>query len=157
MFFAVVSPGHLRSQVEPEQLTEQLPVQVTWQVELEPQETLPLLPTVTVHSDDSQLTLPLSPVVRLQLLFALQSALHEPAQVPVQVLAPVQASEQDEPLLLQPVAVLPVQVQLPLLQVHDEPLQGQLGPGQGVAAGGVDPHAKANEESKPSRVKRTTR
>ncbi len=124
-----MSLAHLRSQVEPEQLTEQLPVQVTWQVDDEPQETLPLLPTVMLQTLLSQLTEPDSPVERVQLLFALQSALQEPMHEPVQVLPPVQLSEQLEPLLLQPVAVLPVQVQVPVLQVQELPLQGQLGPG----------------------------
>lgn len=104
-------------------------MQVTWQVDDEPHDTLPLLPTVTLHSLLSQLTEPLSPVESVQLLFALQSALHEPMHDPVQVLPPVQLSEQLEPLLLQPVAVLPVQVQLPELQVHALPVHGQFGPG----------------------------
>ncbi|HNI60946.1 MAG TPA: hypothetical protein PKW11_13455 [Pseudomonadota bacterium] len=47
------------------------------------QDTLPLLPTVTVQVDFSQLKLPLSPVVRLQVLPLRQSPLHEPWQLPV--------------------------------------------------------------------------
>jgi hypothetical protein len=47
------------------------------------QETLPLLPTLTTQLDRSQLTLPLTPVVSSQLDPFLQSALHEPPQVPM--------------------------------------------------------------------------
>ena len=43
------SPAHLRSQVALEQLTEQDPVQVIWQVALPLHVTLPLGPTVVVH------------------------------------------------------------------------------------------------------------
>ena len=46
---AAESPAHFRSQVALEQLTEQQPVQVMWQVELPLHETLPLAPTVAVH------------------------------------------------------------------------------------------------------------
>lgn len=54
-----MSAGHRRSQVAAEpQLTEQVPVQVTWQVAPAAQETLPLAPTVTLQVDSpAQLTL----------------------------------------------------------------------------------------------------
>lgn len=76
------------------QLTEHgVAEQVTWQVDVPLHDTLPLFPTVTVHEELSQLMLPLSPVVRLQVLEPLQSALQEPAQEPVQVLALRHASD----------------------------------------------------------------
>jgi hypothetical protein len=61
----VVEPGQMRSQVEPPlQDTEQEgPVQVTWQVAPPVQETEPEVPTVSVHDERSQSTLPLWPVV----------------------------------------------------------------------------------------------
>jgi hypothetical protein len=80
------SPAHFRVQVEEEQLSEQLPVQVTAQVAPAPQEMLPLLPSVAVQFDASHETLPLAPTVKLHVLPALQLLLQEPAQVPVQVL-----------------------------------------------------------------------
>lgn len=71
------APPHAIVQVEPPpQLTEQEPVHLTSQVEPFPQDTLPLLPTVMTHFERSQLTLPLSAVVRLHVL-SLQFALHE--------------------------------------------------------------------------------
>ena len=92
---AAASPLHLRSQVDPEsQLSEQLSVQVTWQVAFEPQEMLPLLPSVTVQTEASQLMLPLSPAESVQVLPLRQLALHDLVQVPVQVLASTQLSEQ---------------------------------------------------------------
>jgi hypothetical protein len=58
-----VSPAHFRSQVDPpSQETEQGPLQVTWQVAWSPQETDPDTPTLIVHSEASQVTLPDSPV-----------------------------------------------------------------------------------------------
>lgn len=74
----IVSPEHVRLQVEPpEQLTEQLEVQVTSHVESPLQLTLLLGPTVTEHIE------PL-----------LQSMLHESLQVPSHVFWLPQASEQ---------------------------------------------------------------
>ena len=93
-------------------------------------ETLPLLATLTVQVECSQLTLPLTPVVRLQLLLALQSALQEPPQLPVQVLAEVHASEQLPPAPSHPVAALPVQAHCAAEHVQADPLHGQFGPGQ---------------------------
>jgi len=61
----------------PPQVTEQEPVQVTWQVEPSLHETLPLGPTVTVQVDPPA-----------------QSMLHDSSQVPLQTLSEVQASEQ---------------------------------------------------------------
>lgn len=62
------------------------PVQVTWQVEPLVHDTEPEVPTVSVHSDLSQSMLPLTPVASVQVLLPLQAALHEPLQLPVQVL-----------------------------------------------------------------------
>jgi len=63
-------PGHLRSHVDPEeQLTEHVPVQAMWHVEL------------PVHD-----TLPLGPSVIAQLELAAQLTLHESAQVPLHTL-----------------------------------------------------------------------
>ncbi len=64
----------------------------------------------------------------------MQSLLQDPAHEPLQVLPPVQVSEQEPPVIEQPVAWLPCQVQLPLWQVQAEPLQAQLGPGQAPPA-----------------------
>jgi hypothetical protein len=64
----MASPAHRRSQVALVQLTEQLPVQVTWQMELPLHDTLPLAPTV-----GEQVELPV------------QSTLHESRQLPAQL------------------------------------------------------------------------
>ena len=61
------SPAHLRSQVALEQLTEQEPVQVMWQVALPLQLILPLGPTVVVH-------------VELLAQFRLHESVHAPEQ-----------------------------------------------------------------------------
>lgn len=89
MVCEAVSFAHFKSQFEPPlQLTEHDPSHVTWQVDPLSQETLPLTPTVTEHVDWVQLTLPECPVVSWQLEPAVQSALQEPAQLPVHI-APV--------------------------------------------------------------------
>jgi hypothetical protein len=125
------SPAHFSVQVEEEQLSEQLPVQVTAQVAPAPHEMLPLLPSVAVQFDASQETLPLAPTVRLQVLPALQLLLQEPAQVPVQVLWSRQASEQLPPEASQPV---PAHEQAaPAAHEQAEPLQAHASPGQVVA------------------------
>ena len=124
------SVGQRRSQVEPEQLREHEPVQVTWHVAPAEHETLPLAATLTVQAEPSQVTLPLGPVVSAQVLPPLQSALHEPAQAPTQSLPLRQLSEQLPPLALQPVLGLPVHVQLePAEHVQLEPVQLHAGPG----------------------------
>lgn len=105
--------------VELLQLTEHSAVQATVQVAPSLHDTLPLLPTVTVHSDASQLMLPLSPAVRSQVLPPLQSALQEPAQDPVHVLLSKQENEQLPPEASHPVAAAPTQVQVASAsQVH---------------------------------------
>jgi hypothetical protein len=125
------SPGHFRSQVEPEQLTEQAPVQMTWQVAPALQEMLPLFARVALQVVASQLKLPLSPVASVQVLPPLQSALQEPAQLPTHSLPLRQLSEQLPPFASHPAAEFPVQVQLePAEQVQLDPLQLQSGPGQ---------------------------
>lgn len=122
-------PAHVRSQVEPEQLTEQEPVQVTWQVELLPHETLPEEPTVTVHSASSHEMLPLSPVVSSQLEPPLHSALQEPVHAPWHWFASRHRNEQLPPSGSQP---WPSHWQEPWAsQVHDDPLQAQPSPGHG--------------------------
>jgi hypothetical protein len=74
----LVSPAHFRSHIESAvQLTEQLPVQVTWQVDPLAQFTLPLGPTVTVQVDVLE-----------------QLMLQDSAQLPVQTFWSMQASEQ---------------------------------------------------------------
>jgi hypothetical protein len=80
------SVAHLSVQVDEEQLTEQLPVQVTAQVAPPLHEMLPLVPSVAVQLAFSQETLPLAPTVSAQVEPALQVLLQEPAQVPEQVL-----------------------------------------------------------------------
>lgn len=113
--FAEESPGHFRSQVEPPpHESEQEPVQVTWHVELSVHETDPDFPTLTAHTEPSQLTLPLSPLVSWQLDPPLHSPLHDPAHDPVQVLPPVHVSEQEPPVAEHPVDAAPCQLQLPL-------------------------------------------
>lgn len=83
---ALLSPGQVRSQLAlAAQLTEQEPVQVTWQVEPSLQLTLPLLPTVT------------SQVAPLP-----QSILHEAPQLPVHMLWSPQLSVQLSPEQLLP-------------------------------------------------------
>lgn len=103
---AELSPGQVRSQCElASQASEQdAAVHVTWQVALLPQDTELDLPMERVHVDCSQSMLPLSPVVRLQLLPALQAALQEPPHIPLQVLLLTHASEQLPPLASQPAA-----------------------------------------------------
>lgn len=138
----------MRAQVEPpEQLTEQVPVQVTLQVAEFEHDTLPLLPTVMVHSDLSQLTL--SPAASVHLPPSLQSALHEPVHEPVQTFPLGQLNEHPPPDGLQP---LPVQLQFapaaqvrPAAQVQVVAVQAQLGPGQ-TDGGLLPPHAKAREK-----------
>ena len=137
------SLGHLRSQVELLQLKEHEPVHVTWQVDPFVHETLPLLPTVTVQLEPSQLALPLSPAVRLHVLPPLHSVLQEPPQEPVHLLPSRHLNEQLPPDALQPVFVFPVQLQsTPTAQVHAEPLQTQPSPGHADEAGALDPQAK---------------
>ena len=78
-------------QVDPSsQLREQEPVHVTSHSAPAPQETLPLLPTLIMQLDASQLMLPLAPVVSSQVAPLLQTALQEPAQLPVQLSEPRQ-------------------------------------------------------------------
>jgi hypothetical protein len=96
--------AHVRSHVAPpEQLTEQDPVHVTWQVALPSHVTLPLAPTVRSH---------VAPPV--------QSALHESPQVPVQSLCEVQLSEQlgCVPQALCEMSQAPPDVQLQLEPLH---------------------------------------
>jgi len=72
--------------------------------------------------------LPLLPVVRVQVLPFLQVVLHEPAQLPTQVLPCSHLNEQLPPWALQPV---PIHVQLLLaVQAQVLPVQAQPGPGQ---------------------------
>jgi hypothetical protein len=77
----------------------------------------------------------------------LQSALQEPAQAPVQVLAIWQVKLQLPPVDEQPVAVLPCQVQFPLWQVQAEPMQGQFGPGHAPPAELPQPAASTRSSS----------
>lgn len=72
------------------QLTEQEPVQVTWQIELL-QLTLPLAPTVKSQVELAlQSRLELTPAVRAQLLPLQQRAPHDSPQVSAAQVAPVQ-------------------------------------------------------------------
>jgi hypothetical protein len=136
-FVASVSPGQRRSQVELLQLTEHAPVQVTWHVAPAPHETLPETPTVTLHSEASQDTEPLTPVVRLQTLPPRQLALQDPSQLPVQVLPLRQSKEQLLPVASQPVASLPTQVQVASASHEQvEPEHAQASPGQADARTG---------------------
>ncbi len=142
----VASFGHLIVQVLPPlQLRLHLPLgHDTLQVALSLHDTLPLTPRVRSQDALMQLMLPLSPVVRVQVLLLqsmlplapvvkvqvlpfLHVVLHEPAQVPTQVLPCSHLNEQLPPCALQPV---PFQVQLPLaVQAHVLPVQAQPGPG----------------------------
>ena len=94
------------------QLIEHDPLQVTRQSAPLVQETLPLLPTSTSQLERSHVMLPLAPVVSSQLAPSLQSALHDPAQTPLQLSEPRQWNEQLPPCVSQPVSPLPVQEQL---------------------------------------------
>ena len=149
--FCVVPAEQVRSQVELLQLTEQLLPQVTWQVAPLSHETLPLLPTVTVHVEASQLNEALSPPVNvhwesLQLRDALSPAvmvqmlppsqlpLQDPPQVPLQTLSSRQSNVQLPPLPSHPVTALAAHVQsAPASQVHADPAHSQPGPGQTLA------------------------
>jgi hypothetical protein len=124
------SPLHFRSQVEPElQLSEQLEVQVTWQVDFS-QEMLPLLPTVAEQVLLSQLRLALSVASRVQVLSLWHSLLHDLPHCAVQVFPSMHLSEQ-----LSPVHPVLSRVQLaPALQVHALPLHGQADPGHAETA-----------------------
>ena len=84
------SPLHFKSQVEPppHEIEHEL-VQVMWQVAPISQVTLPLCPTVTSQLDCVQLTLPLCPVESVHIEPCLHSALHEPLQLPWQVVPPL--------------------------------------------------------------------
>lgn len=85
-------------------------VHVTWQVEWLVHDTDPDTPTEIVQLELSQSMLPLSPVVSMQVLEPLHAALHEPAQVAVQLLPSRQPSEQLPPVAVQPVACVPCQL-----------------------------------------------
>ncbi len=127
---AAESPAHLRSQVDPpEHDTEHDPLQLTWQVELSPQETLPLLPTLMVQvAFFLQSMLPDSPVVSSQVLPLLHELLHEPAHEPMQLEPLSQVKLQLPPLGSQPV---PFHWQPPALWHWQlEPEQAQPAPGQ---------------------------
>lgn len=101
---AELSPAHLRSQVALEQLTEQEPVQVMWQVALPLHVTLPLGPTVVVQ-------------VELLAQFRLHESVHAPEQV-------VWFSQEREQLPASPPQSPAVNAQLiPELQLQLAPLQ----------------------------------
>jgi len=89
------SPGHFREQVLASlQLTEQEPVQVTWQIELL-QLTLPLAPTVKSQVELAlQFRLALAPAVRAQLLPLQQRPPQESPQLSEPQAAPVQLRAQ---------------------------------------------------------------
>ena len=110
---------------------------------------LPLLPSVTVQREPSQLRLPLSPVVRSHVLSPLQSALHEPAHVPVHVLFARQENEQLPPAASQPVASDPTHVQVASAShVHFASAHGHPSPGQVDEAGALpSPHAPTWRQS----------
>jgi hypothetical protein len=116
MSWGMLSPAHRRSQVALVQLTEQLPVQVTWQMELPLHDTLPLAPTV-----GEQVELPV------------QSTLQESRQLPAQLVWFEQVRLQlpaSPPQLAAENAQLPpeLQLQLPPEQVGggvEEPPQAQ--------------------------------
>jgi hypothetical protein len=100
----VESPAHLRSQVALEQLTEQDPVHVMWQVALPLHVTLPLGPTVVVQ-------------VELLAQFRLHESVHAPEQV-------VWFSQDSEQLPASPPQVPALNAQLiPELQVQLAPVQ----------------------------------
>jgi hypothetical protein len=138
----------LRSQLEPLQLTEhEEPVQITWQVAPLVQDALPLVPSVTVQVEPSQLTLPLAPVISVHVLPPLHSALHEAPQLPLQ-LALVQESEQ-----LEPVQPPPFQLQLfPELQVQVDSEQVQAVPGQGEVAVELQPAKASRQATRRGRI-----
>jgi len=104
MSWGVASPAQRRSQVALVQLTEQLPVQVTWQIELPLQDTLPLAPTVGAQVEfPVQSTLQDSRQLPLQLVWFEQVRLQLPASDPPQVAAekaqlPPELHEQLAPL-----------------------------------------------------------
>jgi hypothetical protein len=122
------SPEHFRSQVAVAQETEhEGPVQITWQTAPFPQETEPDAPKVITQVESSQLTLPLSPVLMVQWLPDLHSALQELEQVAAQRLFFGQLKDP-----LSPAWKLQL---IPTLQVQLEPVQGQPEPGQGELGG----------------------
>jgi hypothetical protein len=132
-------PAHVSMQVEPEQVTEQLPVQVTLQVAPPLQVMLPLLPSVTSQVASSHWRLALSPTVKLQIEPPAQWALHDAPQEPSQWLFWGHWRSA--------LWVLLHMQDAPALQVHDEPVQVQPGPGQ----------AEVLPEDEPQPRKRTMR
>jgi hypothetical protein len=156
MVFAA-APGQVKSQVEsPLQLSEQgLSEQVTLQFEPLVHETLPLLPTVTVQLDLSQSMLPLTPVVRVQVLLPWQLALHEPKHVPEQVLAERHESDWLAAAAAPASAPPPHEQAPPAWQVQAVPEQAHPGPGQ--ADGGVPPHAEARATARTANEAKSRR
>lgn len=120
-------------------------------------DTEPEVPTVSVHSDLSQSMLPLTPVVSVQVLLPLHAALQLPLQLPVQVLPLVHWKLQLPPWALQPVAVVPCQLQLaPAAQLQLAPVHVHPGPGQAPPAGVLpqpEPRLKNKTTSEMTRMK----
>ncbi len=160
----LVSPAHMTSQVELLQLTEQAPLQVTWQVALPLHEMLPsvrvtvqvessqlklaLSPALIVQVEATQLRLALSPAVIVQLLPPRQLPLHEPAHVPVQVLLSRQSNVQLPPVASHPVASLPTHSHVPpASHVQVEPVQAQASPGQAAP-----PATRSSPQARPKRI-----
>ena len=99
---------------------------------------LPLLPSVTSQVASSHLTLALSPVENWQVLPPEHWALHDPPQVPVQLLLWVHWRSE-----------LPLMDQLheaPALQTHAGPEHTQAGPGQGEPADDEEPQPRAKKK-----------